>query len=597
MEVTVLYRALYRKWRPQVFSDVSGQSHITKTLMNEISSGRLSHAYLFTGSRGTGKTTCAKILAKAVNCLNPVNGSPCNECMICKGIDDGSILDVTEIDAASNNGVDNIRDLRDEVNFTPAAAKYRVYIIDEVHMLSIGAFNALLKTLEEPPEHVLFILATTEVQKLPATILSRCQRFDFRRIPPEDIAARLMTVSDSENLQLSEDAAILIARISDGALRDALSILDQCAGYNEPITVNTVSKAAGLLGKDYLFELSDAILGEDSSAVLSIIDRLHSSSCDMERLMSELVNHFRNIMMAKTAKNPEKFIVCTPDELERYKKNGQAITYGSVLHIMETLCKEASQLKYSAHQRAQTEATLIRLCSPALSTDNAAMLRRIDELESQLMLLKAQGVTVTQVAPAPAKEIVPEVAISRPAVVVEEKITEKAPVIKEEDINDIPFDEPPVQNDITETAPRKPEPVPTAPEIKKAPVYEKVTTQVDTGIVTESDKAVPFAAWENVLNQLAKINRPLYPMVMGSTAYRAGNTIFIKAKNNAFPQMFAQKTHSDSVAEAIMRATGERLKPMIYNDGSSPQAEEGVEPIDTFVSKLNKHQIDFLIEE
>ena len=590
-----MYRALYRKWRPQVFSDVSGQSHITETLMNEISSGRLSHAYLFTGSRGTGKTTCAKILAKAVNCLNPVNGSPCNECMICKGIDDGSILDVTEIDAASNNGVDNIRDLRDEVNFTPAAAKYRVYIIDEVHMLSIGAFNALLKTLEEPPEHVLFILATTEVQKLPATILSRCQRFDFRRIPPEDIAARLMTVSDSENLQLSEDAAILIARISDGALRDALSILDQCAGYNEPITVNTVSKAAGLLGKDYLFELSDAILGEDSSAVLSIIDRLHSSSCDMERLMSELVNHFRNIMMAKTTKNPEKFIVCTPDELERYKKNGQAITYGSVLHIMDTLCKEASQLKYSAHQRAQTEATLIRLCSPALSTDNEAMLRRIDELESQLMLLKAQGITVTQVAPV--KESAPEAVISKPAEVVEEKIAEKTPVISEEDINDIPFDEPPVQNDITETAPRKPESVPTAPEIKAAPVYEKVTTQVDTGIVTESDKAVPFAAWENVLNQLAKINRPLYPMVMGSTAFRAGNTIFIKAKNNAFPQMFAQKTHSDSVAEAIMRATGERLKPMIYNDGSSPQAEEGVEPIDTFVSKLNKHQIDFLIEE
>lgn len=563
--------------------------------MNEISSGRLSHAYLFTGSRGTGKTTCAKILAKAVNCLNPVDGSPCNECMICKGIDDGSILDVTEIDAASNNGVDNIRDLRDEVNFTPAAAKYRVYIIDEVHMLSIGAFNALLKTLEEPPEHVLFILATTEVQKLPATILSRCQRFDFRRIPPEDIAARLMTVSDSENIQLSDEAALLIARISDGALRDALSILDQCAGYNEPITVNTVSKAAGLLGKDYLFELSDAILGEDSSAVLSIIDRLHSSSCDMERLMSELVNHFRNIMMAKTTKNPEKFIVCTPDELERYKKNGQAITYGSVLYIMETLCKEASQLKYSAHQRAQTEATLIRLCSPALSTDNAAMLRRIDELESQLMLLKAQGITVSQVAPAPANEVAPKVAMPEPKTVVEETAPKEEPVAMEEDINDIPFDEPAETISYTEPAP-----VQEAPKeaiVPKPPVYEKATTQVDTGIVTEADKAVPFAAWENVLNQLAKINRPLYPMVMGSTAYRAGNTIFIKAKNNAFPQMFAHKTHADSIAEALMRATGEKLKPMIYNDGSSPQTEEGVEPIDTFVSKLNKHQIDFLIEE
>ena len=329
-----MYRALYRKWRPQVFSDVSGQGHITETLMNEISTGRLSHAYLFTGSRGTGKTTCAKILAKAVNCLNPQNGSPCNECEICRGIDDGSILDVTEIDAASNNSVDNIRDLRDEVNFTPAAAKYRVYIIDEVHMLSGGAFNALLKTLEEPPGHVLFILATPDVQTLPATLLSRCQRFDFRRIPPEDIAARLMKVAENENLQLDEDAALLIARVSDGALRDALSILDQCAGYNEPITVKTVGNAAGLLGKDYLFEISDALLGEDSSKILNIIDRLHSSSCDMERLMSELVNHFRNIMIAKTTKNPEKFIVCTPDELIRYKENAQNITYGAVLYIM-----------------------------------------------------------------------------------------------------------------------------------------------------------------------------------------------------------------------------------------------------------------------
>lgn len=573
--------------------------------MNEISSGRLSHAYLFTGSRGTGKTTCAKILAKAVNCLNPVNGSPCNECMICKGIDDGSILDVTEIDAASNNGVDNIRDLRDEVNFTPAAAKYRVYIIDEVHMLSIGAFNALLKTLEEPPEHVLFILATTEVQKLPATILSRCQRFDFRRIPPEDIASRLTIVAGNEKLQLSEDAALLIARISDGALRDALSILDQCAGYNEPITVNTVSKAAGLLGKDYLFELSDAILNEDSSAVLSIIDRLHSSSCDMERLMSELVNHFRNIMMAKTTRNPEKFIVCTPDELERYKKNGQAITYGSVLYIMETLCKEASQLKYSAHQRAQTEATLIRLCSPALSTDNAAMIRRIDELESQLMLLKAQGITVTQTVSEPTRMESPAVSqpvIKEPVVAVttepiaidEPKVT---PTPAEEKLDDIPFDEPPLAESYTEPVPQKEEPVEAVQEAPTRPVYEKANTQVDTGIVTEADKAVPFAGWENVLNQLAKINRPLHPMLLGSSAFRAGNTIFIKAKNTAFPLMFAQKTHADSITEALMRATGERLKPMIYNDGSSPQAEEGVEPIDTFVSKLNKHQIDFLIEE
>ncbi len=591
-----MYRALYRKWRPQIFSDVSGQSHITDTLMNEISSGRLSHAYLFTGSRGTGKTTCAKILAKAVNCLNPQNGSPCNQCEICRGIDDGSILDVTEIDAASNNSVDNIRDLRDEVNFTPAAAKYRVYIIDEVHMLSQGAFNALLKTLEEPPEHVLFILATTEVQKLPATILSRCQRFDFRRIPPEDISARLMTVAENEGLELSQDAALLIARVSDGALRDALSILDQCAGYNEPITVDVVSNAAGLLGKDYLFELSDAILGQDSSKVLGIIDRLHASSCDMERLMSELVNHFRNIMIAKTTKNPEKFIVCTPEELNIYNSIAQNITYGSVLHIMETLCREASQLKYSAHQRAQTEATLIRLCSPALSTDNSAIIRRLDELESQLMLIKAQGITVTAVKEEP-------VAVKpAPPIKTEDAITvsESLPraVAEEEELNDIPFDEPPAS-----PAPTPPKSTPVVkedvpkPVESKAVIHKENLTPVDTGVVTESDKAVPFAAWENTLNQLSKINRPLYPMLIGSSAFRAGNTVFIKAKNTAFPLMFAQKANVDSLTEALMRATGEKLKPMIYNDGASPVADEGVDPIDTFVGKLNKHKIDFIIEE
>ena len=592
-----LYRALYRKWRPQTFNDVYGQKHITETLKNEITTGRLSHAYLFTGSRGTGKTTCAKILAKAVNCLNPQDGSPCNECEICKGIDSGSILDVTEIDAASNNSVDNIRDLRDEVNFTPAAAKYRVYIIDEVHMLSSGAFNALLKTLEEPPGHVLFILATTEVQKLPATILSRCQRFDFRRISPEDIAQRLKEVAEHENLQLSDDAGLLIARVADGALRDALSILDQCAGYNEPITVETVGNAAGLLGKDYLFEISDAVLSQDSVTVLNIIDRLHASSCDMERLVSELVNHFRNLMLAKTAKTPEKFIVSTPDELERYKANAQKITYGTILHIMETLCKEASQLKYSSHQRAQTETMLIRLCSPALSTDNSAIIRRIDELEAQLMLLKAQGVKVNTVAE-PVKEV--QAFAASPASVAENYASKEVKI--EETKANIPtddsFGEPPTE------APTPPEAVEYAP-VEATPVQPQKTAEepveppktVDTGIVTDTDNAVPFVAWESTLNQLSKINRPLYPILMGSQAFRAGNTVFIKSKNAAFNSMFNQKVNVDSITESLMRATGEKLKPMIYNDGSSPAADDGAEPIDVLLQKLDKHGINFLVEE
>ena len=581
-----MHKALYRKWRPQVFSDVSGQSHITETLMHEVEVGRLSHAYLFTGSRGTGKTTCAKILSKAVNCLNPQNGNPCNECEVCRGIDEGSILDVTEIDAASNNGVDNIRDLREEANFTPAVAKYRVYIIDEVHMLSTGAFNALLKTLEEPPSHVLFILATTEVHMLPATILSRCQRFDFRRIPPEDIAKRLLLVSEKENLKLAEDAAMLIARIADGALRDALSILDQCASFSEEITLGIVSKAAGLLGRDYLFEISDAIKNQDSSSVLSIIDRLHASSCDMERLINELVNHFRNVMITKTTKNPEEFIVCTPDELNRYKEYSSSVTYGTILYIMETLTTESAQLKYSAHQRAKVETMLIRLCSPKLSTEISALVSRIDELQAQIMMLKAGSVSAIPTTPQPQ--------ITEP--IKESPVIEEAPPIAEPAVVSSPE---PLQDETTQYTrvdepSLLPEPPISAP-VMKEPVIPKAP--VDMTLVTESDKAQPFTAWANCLEQLSKISKPLYPMLQGSEAYRAGNTVFIKAKNTAFPALFKVKMNFDAISDAIVRATGEKLRPAIYTDGESPVANEGAEPIDVLISKLNKMQIDFIVEE
>jgi len=554
--------------------------------MHEVEANRLSHAYLFTGSRGTGKTTCAKILSKAVNCLNPQNGNPCNECEVCRGIDDGSILDVTEIDAASNNGVDNIRDLREEANFTPAVAKYRVYIIDEVHMLSTGAFNALLKTLEEPPSHVLFILATTEVHMLPATILSRCQRFDFRRIPPEDIAKRLLLVAETEGFSLAEDAAMLIARISDGALRDALSILDQCASFNEDITITTVSRAAGLLGKDYLFEISEAIKNQNSSAVLDIIDRLHASSCDMERLVSELVNHFRNIMITKTTKNPEEFVVCTPDELNRYKEFASSLTYGTILYIMETLCTESAQLKYSAHQRAKVETMLIRLCSPKLSTDNSALIARIDELQAQIMMLKAGNISATPVTPQP-----PEAEVIKEALTEEKTI----PVAEAKEV----LSETPLQSETTQYTRDEEPPLPPEPPVSAPVIEEPITPKapVDMTLVTESDKAMPFTAWDNVLEQLSKISKPLHPVLAGSQAFRAGNTIFIKAKNMAFPGMFKVKMNFDAIQEAIIRATGEKLRPAIYTDGESPTANEGAEPVDVLITKLNKMQIDFIVEE
>ncbi|MBP0962679.1 MAG: DNA polymerase III subunit gamma/tau, partial [Oscillospiraceae bacterium] len=292
-----MHQALYRIWRPGIFDDVVGQEHITTTLKNEIAAGRPAHAYLFIGSRGTGKTTCARIVAKAVSCLNAQNGNPCGECEMCRGIDNGSLVDVVEIDAASNNGVDNIRDLREEANFLPNAAKYRVYIIDEVHMLSVSAFNALLKILEEPPSHVLFVLATTEVHKVPATILSRCQRFDFRRIDSGVIAGRLQQVAEGEGFRLEEEAAMLIARMADGGMRDALSIMDLCSSYNRDITVDTVSQATGLVAQDYLFKLAEAAHACNTGEFLELVGQAGQSYVEYDRLCEQLIGHYRNLMV------------------------------------------------------------------------------------------------------------------------------------------------------------------------------------------------------------------------------------------------------------------------------------------------------------
>ena len=316
-----MYRALYRKWRPQRFEDVVGQRAIVTALKNQITAGRVGHAYLFTGVRGTGKTTCAKIFAKAVNCLHPVNGDPCGECEICKGIDNGSLLDVVEMDAASNNGVDDIRDLRDETAYTPSACQYKVYIIDEVHMLSTAAFNALLKTLEEPPAHVIFILATTEIQKVPATILSRCQRYDFTRIGPEDIARRVEYIAGEEKLELTSDGAELIARLADGALRDALSILDTCAGVTAKIDADVVRRMAGVTDRSYLFQISDALEAQDAAAALAQLAQLRHS-CEAFRTgelrvlrAEDGILHYQRIGKTETAEiivNRSEHIIVEP---------------------------------------------------------------------------------------------------------------------------------------------------------------------------------------------------------------------------------------------------------------------------------------------
>ncbi len=427
------YQALYRKWRPQVFADVVGQEHVTRTLMNEVRTGRHSHAYLFTGSRGTGKTTCAKIFAKAVNCEHPVNGDPCNCCETCKGIDAGSILDVVEIDAASNNGVDNIREIRDEANFTPVGGRYRVYIIDEVHMLSTGAFNALLKTLEEPPEHVKFVLATTEVHKLPATILSRCQRFDFHRISPEDIAARLTYVAKEENLQLTDGAANLIARLADGALRDALSILDQCIGQSTSIDEATVNAVVGLAGRDYLFQLADSILHRNSAMALAQIDDLYNRSCDMERLCNELINHFRNLMVCKAVKNPKDLIVCSAVELAAYQSAAKKTSMSDILNTLNALGDALVLIRKGLNRRVEMEMALIRLCTDGIYTENVNDPEPTTIPERAKMPVPAAP-AVEPVA-APAEDAAPAEEPAAPAVEAEEPA--EAPVEEEE-----PDDEP-----------------------------------------------------------------------------------------------------------------------------------------------------------
>lgn len=360
-----MYLALYRKWRPRVFSDVVSQEHITVTLQNQVRSGKTAHAYLFTGSRGTGKTTCSKILAKAVNCLHPVDGNPCLECEICRRIEDGSIMDVVEMDAASNNSVEDVRSLRDEAGYMPAVCKYRVYIIDEVHMLSASAFNALLKIMEEPPPHVLFILATTEIHKVPQTIVSRCQQYDFRRIRPADSAKRMLEIAEQEDFTLDEDAAAFIARLADGGMRDALSLLDQCAAFSHHIDREVVAQTAGIAGSGHLFALSDAIAAQDAAAALTLLGQLYDNAKGMERLVTELIGHYRSVMLCKSTSDPQSLITCLPDELERYQEMAKNLSLPRILEILGVFQRCLDSLSRSGDQKVEVEMALIRLCCGA----------------------------------------------------------------------------------------------------------------------------------------------------------------------------------------------------------------------------------------
>ncbi|MBE6700974.1 MAG: DNA polymerase III subunit gamma/tau [Ruminococcaceae bacterium] len=420
-----MYQALYRKWRPQVFSDVVGQEHITSVLQHQVSSGKLSHAYMFCGSRGTGKTTCAKLLAKAANCTNLQNGNPCNECDSCKQINAGTCVDVVELDAASNNGVDNIRSLCDEVVFPPSVVKKRVYIVDEVHMLSASAFNALLKTLEEPPEHALFILATTELQKVPATIMSRCQRFDFSRIKKEKIVDRLMEICSNEGINMEREAAVIIANLSDGAMRDALSLLESCASKGGFITTEYVINLLGLSNKEQLIELIYSCAKQNTVRALTITDELHEKNGDITSCFFELLSICRDILIVKNVSSPSRFINCTETELNRLTEISEILSNDTLSYFIDELKKFInSPDSFGVNKKVSAEITVIKMTSPSAIKSFDALSDRISRLEETIksgVVVEKNSTPVKEKIKTSKKEDPPT-----PEVVVEEETKEKS---------------------------------------------------------------------------------------------------------------------------------------------------------------------------
>ena len=401
-----MYLALYRKYRSATFDEVISQEHITTTLKNQIKTGTPAHAYLFTGSRGTGKTTCAKLMAKAVNCLSPVDGNPCGECECCKAIADGC-PDIIEMDAASNNGVDDVRALRDEVMYAPTVCKYKVYIIDEVHMLSPQAFNALLKTIEEPPAHVIFILATTEVHKVPATIVSRCQQFRFSRIDIEASTARLCEIAGKEGAKITEDAARLISRLSDGGMRDAVSLLDQCMSVSRDIDEETVRTTAGIAGTEHLFALADCIQAHNTAQALKILDELHNESKDLMLLLDELTTHFRNLCMLSSTNMDFSLIPAGSGSRNDLAHQTEKFTLGEIMRCLDILQDCIAKTPKTAKRKTVAEMCLIRLCTPRLDSDTTALSLRLEKLEKKLDELDMDKIVIQPRSTAPQPKSVP----------------------------------------------------------------------------------------------------------------------------------------------------------------------------------------------
>ena len=614
-----MYRALYRKWRPQRFEDVVGQRAIVTALKNQITANRVGHAYLFTGVRGTGKTTCAKIFAKAVNCLHPVNGDPCGECEICKGIDNGSILDVVEMDAASNNGVDDIRDLRDETAYTPSACKYKVYIIDEVHMLSTAAFNALLKTLEEPPAHVIFILATTEIQKVPATILSRCQRYDFTRIGPEDIARRVEYIAGEEKLELSPDGAELIARLADGALRDALSILDTCAGVTAKIDADVVRRMAGVTDRSYLFRISDALEAQDGATALAQLAQLRQQSVDVKRLTEELIAHYRALMLAALPGGQSLLSGVSPEEEALYLEKGPQLGQREAIRAIRALGSALEHMTRGSDQRIELELALFGLSEPPQQPQavpvQAAPVRAAAQPAAPQPFASATAVQPFASAPTP-QPLIPSVPVVQPAaepkpvkaepsvpseISVEQTSpvqTEELPPLPEEppvqQAGMLPWDEPAAQAaQPAAPVPAELEPVPQPEPPKPAPTpAAKPVPEKPQAAGQEGTALYPY--WPQVVQQLQEKDPMLYTYLRKSKAYFDGTRVLIDGGKTFRDFIRANKDSQRLIKKLIKDVSGTAVPIGPYEPKSAGKTVSNAEQS---LRALEKLGLDVSIED
>ena len=542
------YQALYRKWRPMTFDDVVGQKHVSDTLKTGIASGRIAHAYLFCGTRGTGKTSTAKIFSRAVNCQSPVNGEPCNECASCRGILDGSILDVYEMDAASNRGVDNIREIRDEVAYTPAGCTYKVYIIDEVHMLTKEAFNALLKTLEEPPGHAIFILATTEPHKIPTTVLSRCQRFDFRRIGVGDISERIFEIIKAENISADDDAVQLIAELGDGSMRDALSILDQCAAFGyDNLTRELVTDIVGIADPKMLMEVAAAIAEGDTKTALIKTETLLKQGKEVQNFIEELTAHFRNLLICKATDNPAELLEKTDEAAEKFKEQAELFSTEQILYSVRLLGDSLAQAKRMSAPQIAAETAIVKLCNPEYSTEPDAVLARIGKLEK----LISKGVTVS------AKQV-------------------EKPVDTNEEVEDTP----PWDITVEETK-----------ELEEVVVKEEESVQESN---EQSGTEEIWEHWADALQEIKGKSVKLFAFLYSGKAFLVGNTVEIELATQMAYDRIATPNGIAYLEELFSDIAKENLKVKVFIEGSrkgEENSESGIENLakkkDLFGGKIN----------